>query len=685
MSFFSELKRRNVFRVGIAYAVAAWVLLQIVDLVLDNIAAPDWVMQVFMLALGIGFPIAIIMAWAFEMTPDGIKLENQVDRSESITPQTGQSLNRIIIGSLVLAVIFLIIDPFENSKLTTATEISPASPALQTTTAEPAELDKSVAVLPFANRSTDPSDAFFAEGMHDDLLTQLAKIGSIKVISRTSVLAFKDTKLKIPEIADELGVATIVEGGIQRSGSRIRVNAQLISAHTDEHLWAETYDRELTAENLFDIQAEIARAIARALKATLSDEEEANIDRVLTDNLQAWQSYQRAVTIRQSPTAVGLKAGLSEIGVALRLDPGFAAAWSLKAILLLQTYWFSDTNPATRDAALEAIQMGRSLDPKLPELDIAEGYYHYWGFRNYPEALKFMQAGLSALPNSAAAHLGTAYVLRRIGRWEEALARLREAIELDPLNFNAAGELGATLVYLHRFGEAKEVFENVADVAARDPTVLWTFALSEFLRSGDVANFIHVLHLRPSSNPEFQMDTFESYLMAKNWQAALEKIDNWPSDYLESKSFHVSKQMLNGLTWRYSGDLEKAEPLLTASKLEFETLLDEQENSYVILQALCLINGGLRDIPATKLSCTAALNAAPSDAFSIRDFEFDAATGLALAGDSEGSIELLNSILSSGTGPTVYPIMYHPAFDGIRQNPAYMELIDKHTPENQQP
>lgn len=685
MSIFNELKRRNVFRVGIAYAVAAWVLLQIVDLVLENIAAPAWVMQVFMLAMAIGFPIAIIMAWAFEMTPEGIKLETKVERSQSITAQTGQTLNRIIMGSLVLAVIVLIIDPFEEPSLPVSMESAPAAVSLQADSQDSAELEKSVAVLPFANRSTNPEDAFFAEGMHDDLLTQLAKIGSIKVISRTSVLAYKDTTLKIPQIASELGVATIVEAGIQRSGSRIRINAQLINAQTDEHLWAETYNRELTAENLFDIQAEIARAIAQALKATLSDEEEARIEQPLTSNLSAWQSYQRVIRVVQGLNPESIELGISEINRAIELDPEFAAAWSLKATLLLKQYWFFDTNPATRDAAWDAIQAGRAIDPTLAQLDIAEGYYYYWGFRNYDKALPLMEKGLAALPNDSEAHLARGYVLRRMGKWEESLASLKRATELNPVHFQTFGEIGDTLTSLRRFDEAAEVFTKIQKVAPNDPTILWQFARFQFSSKGDAVNYFHDNHLLASANPDGQMNTFESSLYVEDYEAAFEDIKNWPESYLDTKDYRVNRQMLSGLVWRYAGDAEKARPLLLASKQEFEALLQEGRNNYAIIQSLCLITGGLGDIQGARQRCGESLAVAPVDAYTEPFYRFNAAVGLALGGDSQATLELLNTIQSSELGGSIYEVIYHPAFDDLRQGAGYIDLLTTYGPDLDQP
>ena len=685
MSLFNELKRRNVIRVGIAYAVASWVLLQIVDLVLENISTPDWVMQVFMLAVAIGFPIAVIIAWAFEMTPEGIKREQDIDRSQSITPQTGRKLDRIIIGFLVVAVVILVIDPFEEDQLsepavTNQENSSPDPAALQ-----PNELEKSVAVLPFAFRSNNPDDEFFAEGMHDDLLTQLAKIGSLKVISRTSVMEYKDTTKKIPQIAAELGVATIVEGGVQRSGSRIRFNAQLINAATDEHLWAETYNRELTAENLFEIQAEIARAISLALQATLSPEEEASIDKMLTANLEAWESYQRAIRMRQSQSTQNINSGVREINHALDLDPDFAAAWALKAILLMQQFWFFETDPAVRDTAWDAIQSGRAIDPTLAFLDLAEGYYYYWGFRDYEKALPFMQKASAALPNDSRVHLARGYVLRRMGDWEDTLAAFGRASELDPRESSTHADIGGTLTGLRRYDEARLEFIKSEELDPDNPSDRWERTALVLQESGDIASFARLGHLMPAPYPESQMDAWRSYLYVEDFDAALQDVVEWPEAFLETIDFRVTRTYLTGMTRFYSGDAETAQPLLLETKQEFEILLNATPNNYPILCTLCLATGALEDLTSARRYCEQSLAAAPKDAFLVGYFKFEAAAGLALAGDAQASIELLNSMLDGEAGPSMYPVIYHPAFDHIRQDPAYIALYEKYGPETEHP
>ena len=336
MSFINELKRRNVFKVGAAYLVGCWLLIQVADILLENIGTPAWVLQTLFVVLGVGFFITLFFAWAFEMTPEGVKREKDVDRSQSITPQTGKKLNYVVIGMLVMAAAYF----FWESRIKSGTVIPAKAgtsqsadaaeqiPASAGMTEDEVAIDrKSIAVLPFDNRSDQKSDTFFVEGIHDDLLTNLARIGSLKVISRTSVNQYKGTEKTIPEIALELGVATVMEGAVQRSGDTVRINVQLIDAQTDEHLWAEIFDRELTTDNLFAIQSEISKAIADALEATLTDQEQEQINRRPTDNLAAYSAYMLGRQLLPKRTSAALAQARSEFESAVKLDPNFALAW----------------------------------------------------------------------------------------------------------------------------------------------------------------------------------------------------------------------------------------------------------------------------------------------------------------------------------------------------------------------
>ncbi len=386
-SFFRELKRRNVIRVAIAYIIVAWLLLQVVDVVVPILALPDSVGKLVLLLMGIGFPLALIFAWAFELTPEGLKREKDVVRDESITTRTGRKLDRTIIVVLVVALGLSLYANFSGREETDKTESIGNEDA-----------DRSIAVLPFTNRSADKADAFFVDGIHDELLTQLAKIGSLKVISRTSVMEYRDTTKKIPKIAEELGVTNILEGGVQRAGDRVRIFAQLINAATDEHAWAETYDRELTVNNVLEIQSEIARSISTALQVTLSPEEEGRLDRRMTDDLPAYEAYLRAQELRRTDYPEARQTAIDELLFALDRDPEFAAGWAELAYAYLRNYWFIDPAESLRNLAREAIDKGRAIEPDLVDLDVSEGYYHYWGFRDYDKALQALERAIKVAP-----------------------------------------------------------------------------------------------------------------------------------------------------------------------------------------------------------------------------------------------------------------------------------------------
>ena len=437
MSLFGELSRRNVIRVGLAYAIIAWLVIQVADIVLDTIGAPAWVMQTIMLLLALGFFVTVIFAWAYEVTPEGVKREAEVDRSTSITGVTGRKLDRVITGLLIVALGYFIWEsrfadrPGEERapEPVSATQIIAEEPEVLTT--PPA--GQSIAVLPFDNRSALAEDAFFAEGMHDDLLTTLAKIGSMKVISRTSVMEYRDTTKKIPEIAAELGVANILEGGVQRAGNQVRINVQLIDASTDEHLWAEIYDRELTAENLFAIQSEISKAIADALHTTLSPEEQRRIDTAPTDNLEAFDHYLRGRNLMATRAVEELAQATQEFLKAVELDPDFALAWVGVADSHALYEGYSDTNyGAFFDIRDEAISRALAIDPKLGEAYASLGILQN-DKGDAAAAEESLKAAIRYSPNYATSYHWHSNMLRdNLFRLEEALAYGQRAAELDP-------------------------------------------------------------------------------------------------------------------------------------------------------------------------------------------------------------------------------------------------------------
>jgi TolB-like protein len=344
---FQELKRRNVFRVAIAYLAVAWLVLQAADIVLDNIAAPDWLMKAVMFFMVIGFPIAVIFAWAFEMTPEGIKKEAEVDRSASIVQDTGKKLNRVIIGVLGTAVVFLLVDKFVLDDQPTVN----------------GKTEQSVAVLPFVAMSRGPDDEYFADGLTEEILNSLTRVPELLVTARTSAFHFKGQDLPIPEIAATLGVAHIVEGSVRREGQRLRITAQLIRAADGFHLWSENYDRD--NENSFDVQTDIAEKIAIVLGVVLDDEQLEKMHAAGLRDPAAFVAFQKGVEAYSRAHGAGdmqielLTAANGWFEDVLEIAPNFSAAHRLHsdlyAHLLVDAAFDDDIPAAEQDRAMQQL------------------------------------------------------------------------------------------------------------------------------------------------------------------------------------------------------------------------------------------------------------------------------------------------------------------------------------------
>lgn len=463
MSLISELRRRNVFRVGIAYVIGSWIFIQVADIVLDSIGAPAWVMQALLLILVLGFAAAVFFSWAFEVTPDGLKRESAVDRSQSITRVTGRRLDRSITVMLVVALGYFVWESRIADRAPGVDQATvEATGQTQTETAPDVVSDEriSIAVLPFENRSALVEDEFFTEGIHDDLLTTISKISSMRVISRTSVMKYKDSTENIREIAEELGVEYILEGGVQRAGNMVRINVQLIGTATDEHLWAEIYDRELTAENIFLIQSEISQAIAEALRATLSPEEQEKINVVQTRNLEAYESYLLGRKLWTSRTAENNAESVKHFQRAIDLDPGYALAY----VGLSDAYRFKvEKEGIAPDGvyplAERALQMALQLDDQLGEAYASRGALKMKA-RDYAGADADYMRAIELNPNHLPTYNWYALSLSSQGRLEDALAIYRKGLALDPLSAIIRSNIGYNLVRVGRFDEARKTFER---------------------------------------------------------------------------------------------------------------------------------------------------------------------------------------------------------------------------------
>jgi len=450
-SLFAELKRRNVFRVGAAYGIVGWLLVEVASVVLPTFEAPTWVMKALTFLVILGFPLALILAWVFELTPEGIKFEKKIDRAESIAQQTGRKLDFAIIGLLAIAVVCLALDKF----------VFEADPEQAFGAPE-----KSIAVLPFDNISPKPEDAYFADGIHDELLTQLSKIRDLTVISRTSVMRYsvKD-RPSLPEIAANLGVANILEGSVRIAGNRVRITAQLVEAKRDTHLWAQSYDREFTAANVFSIQSEVAREVTNALNATLSQEERDRMAVTPTQNLAAYQTYLLGKQRLARMMTASIEEAVEFFQQAIELDPKFSLAYAGLTESYLELFQNSDLPPDEMLARAEvATNKALELDDGLAEAHAALGQLK-WFKNDFGGAEAEFQRALALNPNSVVAHyLYANFLWFQLDQYDEALALSAKAVELDPLSLDANFQLAKALNALGRFDESLARCERLLEI-----------------------------------------------------------------------------------------------------------------------------------------------------------------------------------------------------------------------------
>ena len=684
MSLFDELMRRNVFRVAIGYVITAWLLLQVVDLVLENINAPDWVMQVFMLALAIGFPLALFFAWAFEMTPEGVKREADVDRSQSITSQTGQKMNRNIIIAMALALAYFAYDKFSGPEHDSPVQTAPPSGETvaetnSVTTPQAPEIDeKSIAVLPLVNRSVNPEDAFFAEGLHDELLTQLSRISALRVISRTSVMGYAGTTKRIPEIAGELGVKTLLEGGVQRSGNRVRINVQLIDASNDEHLWAEVYDRELTANNLFDIQSDITQAIAKALQAVLTGEEQQNLEQKPTENLEAYAYYLRgkAESKGYGRQNQDIERTIVSFQAAIDLDPQFAAAYASLAIDWTELFWGTNKLGNELQLALKALQHAQALAPESPDTLTAEGYYHYWGHLDYAQAIAAFDRALEREPGNYLALRGKAYALRRLGSFDESIALMEKAISMDPLDAEMPTDLAYTLMHTGQIERATALIDRSFKLAANRPFSQWVNT-ELLLMTGELEQASQTKG--GDSRDDLNLGTYylDTKLLIARARADTEGIDRVLDKYLVADSQSLGPKLSRGLIYLDRGEQDKLATLLSDMEKHVQTAMREQPNAVSTLLDLVVFHGLRKDQAKLTEAVKAYYAGVKPDA--LRILENRAIPIIyAIAGDSEALLDLLEELVELFGPWEFYYFAIDPSFDNMRDLPRFQALGKKY-------
>ncbi|HEX4640023.1 MAG TPA: hypothetical protein VH252_01475, partial [Chthoniobacterales bacterium] len=534
--FFCELKRRKVYRVAAGYAVVGWLIIQFATTVLPALTLPAWTARFVIVLVLAGFPIALILAWALDVGPDGVHVTRE-PKPDAECPPALPSRGRNI---LTLALVGLLISAAIGYFVFTRTSSR--------------KREKSIAVLPFANFSNDPANEYFADGIQDDVLTNLAKISALRVISRTSVLPYRGQNRNLREIGKALNVATVLEGSVRREGQRVRINVQLIDASNDRHLWAQVYDRELT--DMFAVQSDLAREIAGALKATLAPAEQERIVRKPTANGDAYLLYQEANEIFNRPDRhhddVARAGELYE--KAIRLDSNFALAQARWSHLEAWTFYAVEPLPARSQKARAAAEEALRLQPDLPESHLAMGYVNYYVDRNYDAALNEFAIARAGLPNNPGVFRAMAAIQRRQGKWQESNASYAKAVSLDPKDPILLENMGMNYLAIRDYTTAARIFDRAVRAAPETFTIGELRARVEFYSKGDLRPMQTLLTAQPENvdpNGTITLARYNLKMYERKFDELLGILERSPADKSRGEtSAPISKAFLKATIYQ---------------------------------------------------------------------------------------------------------------------------------------
>jgi TolB-like protein/Tfp pilus assembly protein PilF len=670
-NFFTELKRRNVYKVAVAYAVVGWVIAQIATQIFPFLEIPNWVVRLVIVLIAIGFPIALIIAWAFESTPKGIERTLVADALHRHS--TGRTwIYVVVIGAVISAALFFL------GRYTAGTS-SMAKPEVV--------LTKSIAVLPFENLSDDKGATYFADGIQDEILTKLASIADLKVISRTSTAKYKSKPEDLKTVSQQLGVATVLEGSVQKAADKVRVNVQLIDARADSHLWAKTYDRDLA--DVFAIQSEVAQEIADSLKAKLSPAEANTVASAPTKDTQAYDLFLKGEFEQRAANSNFRSESFDQATrwyqQAISRDPNFALAIAQLAICQLRRHWLTDplTDAEVMDAGNLASQ-SLTLAPNLAEAHIAVGLFHYYGHREYDQALGEFQRALQLQPNNALALSFVAFVHRRQAKWNQTLEELKKSIELDPRNAYTMGGVAESDIFLRRWKEAAEFAQRGLIIDPHESTCMRMLLLSSLNGTGNTQEALRVLSSFPPDDlllPNTGMFAMvigtrgETFVLGRDFKAALESCETGAVAKGNEWQRVAAKAGIRVLARDFAGakpDAAKAIKLL-------ETRLRDHPQDFRARRALSwsylalgrkadAMNTARKSVELLPLEKDAVLGSGNVAALA----EMQARTG-----DVKGAVGNLGKLLSIPAGETVSiaRLKIDPVWDPIRNDPVFQQLL----------
>ena len=548
--------------------------------------------------------------------------------------------------------------------------------------------EKSIAVLPFENLSRDPDNAYFADGIQDEILTRLSKIADLKVISRTSTQHYKSAPENLPEIAKQLGVAHILEGSVQRAGNRVRVTAQLIDGRTDTHLWAEGYDRDLA--DVFAIQSEIAMKIADQLQAKISPTEKVAIEKARTTNLDAYDLYLRAQELfADTSDPIHAREKLPQaaklLDEAVERDPHFIQAWGLLSRVHGAAYFRGhDRTPARLGLANAAVQTALRLQPDAGEAHLALAIYYYNGFRDYGRARSELVIARRALPNNADVFRYTGMIDRREGHWDEATRNLERALELDPRNFFTLQQLALAYGWQHRYADEARTYDRALAIMPGDPTTRINRSLVALNWRADIKPFQATLAALVAENPglPLDLDALDSALCERRATAATRALTNYPHEGVVRNGVNNPRAYWEGVIARCQGDSAKAQAAFTAARREVEKTVESQPDFAAALSLLGMIDAGLERKEQAKQEGRRACELLPvsKDAIDGADIAINLAQIYAWTGEKDRAIEQIATVERAPSTLSYGFLKLHPYWDSLRDDPRFEKIVTSLAP-----
>jgi TolB-like protein/Tfp pilus assembly protein PilF len=673
----AELKRRNVYKVAIAYAVVAWLLMQIASQIFPFFEIPNWTVRLVVLLLIHGFPIALILAWAFELTPEGLKRTEAVDREAAKLSPNKAWLYVVVLAAALSAALFFV-------GRYTAPKIARSS--------EP--LAKSIAVLPFENLSRDPDNAYFAQGIQEEILTRLAKIADLKVISRTSTQRYQSKPGNLSEIAKQLGVANILEGSVQKAGDTVRVSVNLIQAASDSHLWAETYDRRLT--DIFGVESEIARGIVDSLQAKLTGREEQALSVKPTNNPEAYDAYLRGLAFdarRRGYAISPLREATGFYERAVQLDPNFALGWAQLSRAHAQVYFNgADTTATRREAAKRALENAQKLQPNSPETLLALGYYQYSVLRDYGLAKSTFGLVSKMLPGSSEVPFALALVTRREGNWGESIAYLEQALALDPRNVELLDETASTYGFIRQFPTALKLYDRALDVDPNDPGLI-AFKANPYQAEGNLEEAAKVLsetNARTGSTTAFTIKIVQLRLERNLSEATRLLQGRQAQHHFGSEIDKGINEVSLAIAQRLNGDIAGANVIANQARKTLEPLCKNEPDNALFAAVLSLANAALGEKDAALKAAERAITLLPSvkDRVLGPGFEENLALIQTMVGENSRAISTLTRLLQTpyrgwlyGRTPVTPALLrLDPLWDPLRTDPAFQKLCEEKQP-----